>query len=128
MRDRHLRALAHSAVAMAAVLSLAGPGESRTNPDGASDSPAALPAAVSAEDACDDGMLAADDEASPKRLIGQVTALDHGAGRLVLATRTGPVELNAGAQTLGELAVGDVLVVEVTAEPDALASRGASCP
>jgi hypothetical protein len=125
MRDGRIRALALPAVVIAATLSLTAPAESRPDPDRSLDSPAALPAAVAGEDECDP-MLAADTESAPKRLIGQVAAVDHGGGRVVLATRTGPVALQASQDTMNELSVGDVLVVELTPEPDALVGR--DCP
>lgn len=126
-RDGRLRALALSAVVAAAALSFATPGEARPDPDRALDSPAALPGAVAREDDCDNAMVAADIEQSPKRLIGQVTSLDHRGGQLILATRSGSVALPASPETIHALQVGDVIVLELTPEPDAMSSRG-DCP
>lgn len=125
MRDGRPCALALSAVVIAATLSFATPGEARPDPDRAMESPAALPAAVARD--CDDPSLSTDVEATPRRLIGQVTSLDRGAGRVILATRSGSVALNASPETLNALDEGDVIVLELTPEPDALVSGG-DCP
>lgn len=126
MGDGRIRAVALSAIVVAGVLTFAAPGEGKPDPERSLDAPAALPAAV-AQDDCDDPMLSADVEASPKRLIGQVTSLDHSGGRLILATRSGAVALQASAETMNELNVGDVIVLELTPEPDAVFAAG-NCP
>ncbi|MBI1735825.1 MAG: hypothetical protein HYR51_11685 [Candidatus Rokubacteria bacterium] len=127
MGNGRIRALALSAIVIAAPLSFATPGEGKPDPE-RMESPAALPAAVASERDCDNPLMpAADVEGTPKRLIGQVTSLDHNGGLLILATRSGAVSLHASAETLSELGVGDVIVLELTPEPDALATRG-DCP
>ena len=128
MAAGRLGALVLSTVVTIAALSLTPASEARPEPDPAppSDAPAALPAAVALEDDCDP-IVAGDPEASPKRLIGQVTSLDHGAGRMTLATRAGAVALDASAKTMNHLSVGDVLVLELASEPDAVVSR-TDCP
>jgi hypothetical protein len=123
MRDGRIRALALSAIVTAGSLGLTTPAETTPNPDPSLADAAALPAAVGLEDGCDP-TLDGDVESTPKRLIGQVTTLDHRAGRLILATRSGPVSLDASVDTMNELAVGDVLIIELTSEPDELLSRG----
>lgn len=89
-----------------------------------SEAAAALPGAVAREDGCEGAMVpAADVEANTQRVIGEITGVDQQAGKLLLKTRSGPVALSASPETLAELEVGDVVVVEVVPEPDALAQR-----
>ena len=124
MGQGRFRVVALSALAIAVALASATPGEGKPDPE-QSESGAALPATVARGD-CDSAMTAADVEQAPKRVIGQVTSLDD--GRVMLATRSGPVALRASADTLAALAVGDVIVLELTPEPDAIVSFGDDCP
>jgi hypothetical protein len=59
--------------------------------------------------------------------VGQVVALDDQAGQMVLATRGGQIALEASADTLAQLAVGDVIVVEMVPEAEGSASPRTDC-
>ena len=108
-----------------AALCLATPVAARSDSDG-TDAPAAVPAAVARDD-CEAAMFGADGEHTPSRLIGEVISLDPNGGQVTLATRAGAVPLRASAETLGALAVGDVIVLELTGEPDTVVSQN-DCP
>ena len=107
----------------AAVLGISDPGAARPDPE-RSEAAAAMPGAVARDGGCDNPMVpAADVEASTRRVIGEVAALDEKEGRLLLKTRAGEVTLNASPETLAQLQVGDMVVVEVVPEPDTMVSR-----
>jgi len=106
-----------------ATLGWVSPSTARPDPE-RSEAAAALPGAVARDSACDNAMVpAADVEASTRRLIGEIAALDEPGGKLLLRTRSGPVTLAASPETLSQLEVGDVVVVEVVPEPDAEVAR-----
>ncbi len=118
-----VRALALSAILVGAAVGLAAPSEARPDPERTTESPAALPRDV-ARHGCENPVVSATEvEAARQRLVGEVIALDEEAGRLVLATRGGPVALAVSRDTLSDLDVGDVIVVELVPELDAERSR-----
>ena len=84
----------------------------------------AMPAALAREGGCEPGVVpAADVESATQRLVGEVVALDTQGGQLVLNTRAGKVALAATGDTLSQLDIGDVVVVEIVPEPDAPPAR-----
>lgn len=91
--------------------------------------------AVSGTSACDRAPLSAmaeerdaqsfEGQASPRgiepepkaeRVVGQVVAVDAPQGIAMLATQSGVVALRGEPETIADLDVGDVVVVEVTVE------------
>ena len=89
------------------------------------DGAAAMPAEVARERGCDPAMVpVADIESNTHRLVGQVVSLDEHGGQMVLETKAGRVALAATADTISQLGVGDVVVVEMIPESDAVPARG----
>jgi hypothetical protein len=94
------------------------------NADHSSEGGSAMPAALAREGGCEPGMTpAANVESHTQRLVGQVVALDAQGGQMTLSTRAGKVSLAASADTLSQLDVGDVVVVELIPESDAAPGR-----
>jgi hypothetical protein len=95
------------------------------NPDHSSDGGgSAMPAALAREGGCEPGMTpAAEVESNTQRLVGQVVALDAQGGELTLSTRAGKVSLAASADTLSQLDIGDVVVVELIPETESASGR-----
>ena len=94
------------------------------NPDHSSDGGSAMPAALAREGGCEPGMTpAAEVESNTQRLVGQVVALDAPGGQMTLSTRAGKVSLAASADTLSQLDIGDVVVVELIPETDTAPGR-----
>ncbi|MBI2204583.1 MAG: hypothetical protein HYU41_12105 [Candidatus Rokubacteria bacterium] len=117
--EGYVRALALAAVVAAASVSLTGVGNAKIPDRTNEDAPAALPGSVARD--CDSGIVpAADVESTVKRVIGQVVGLDDQAGKITLNTRAGQIAFAASADTMAELDVGDVIVIELTPEPDTL--------
>lgn len=118
--ERYVRALALAAV-LAASVSLV----DAKIPERDDDAPAAPPGSVARD--CDAAVVpAADVESNVKRVVGQVVGLDDREGKIVLNTRAGQIAFAASADTMKQLDVGDVIVIELTPEPDTLAR--ATCP
>ena len=106
-----------------ATLGTVSPGSARPDPE-RSEAAAAMPGAVARDGSCDNPMVpAADVEASTHRVVGEIAALNERDGKLLLKTRSGPVTLAASPETLSQLEVGDLVVVEVVPEPDTQLTR-----
>lgn len=121
--EGYVRALALAA-GLAASVSLPVVGDASI-PDRDGDAAAALPGSVARE--CDSPVVpVADVESNVKRVIGQVVGLDDQEGKIVLSTRAGQIAFAATADTMKQLDVGDVIVIELTPEPDTVTRS--TCP
>ena len=118
-------------VRMAAISAVLGVVAGLTTPGGANipnrdrfDGAAAMPADVAREGGCDPALVpVADVESNTHRLVGQVVSLDERGGQMVLETKAGRVALAATADTISQLGVGDVVVVEMIPESDTVPAR-----
>lgn len=63
------------------------------------------------------GVAATDEDANPSRLVGEVIAIDQGAGVAMLSTERGVVAVHGTPEMLAQIGVGDLVVVE-TASPN----------
>ena len=94
------------------------------DPDRRFDGGAAMPGALARENGCESPLVpVAETEANTRRVVGQVVALDEQGGQMVLETKTGRVSLAAAADTISQLEVGDVVVVEMIPDADAVQAR-----
>lgn len=114
------------ALTLAAVLAASVSQADAKIPERDGDTPAALPGSVARD--CDAAAIvpAADVESNVKRVVGQVVGLDDQEGKIVLNTRAGQIAFAASVDTMKQLDVGDVIVIELTPEPDTLTR--ATCP
>ena len=118
-------------VRMAAISAVLGVVAGLTTPSGANipnrdrfDGAAAMPADVAREGGCDPALVpVADVESNTHRLVGQVVSLDERGGQMVLETKAGRVALAATTDTISQLGVGDVVVVEMIPESDTVPAR-----
>lgn len=126
--DSTARAFALGVILAGAALGFPGSGDaSIPNPDRTTDRGAARPGAVTREE-CDPAIVpAADVEAPVQRVVGQVVRLDEDKGQIVLGTRSGVVPLAAERETIAQLDVGDVIVVEFVPEAEAQAQARPGC-
>ena len=118
-------------VRMAAISAVLGVVAGLTTPVGANipnrdrfDGAAAMPADAAREGGCDPALVpVADVESNTHRLVGQVVSLDERGGQMVLETKAGRVALAATTDTISQLGVGDVVVVEMIPESDTVPAR-----
>jgi hypothetical protein len=116
---------ARTLVALALVLMLAGAGAAHAKATGSEEWRDLGPRAPAQRAACAEvGPVARETAPQPEaaRLVGQVVAIDAGAGVVVLATPRGMVALEGSQESMGRLGVGDVVVVELVDEEDAPAA------
>jgi hypothetical protein len=124
---RHARGLV--ALALALAVALAGVDVAAATTTGAEEWRGLAPRALGAGLSCERATPSEDAEADagePSRIVGQVVALDTGAGVAMLATVLGMLALEGTPEAIAELGIGDTVIVEMVDE-EPLGAAASAC-